>query len=67
MNIYNYYRQRNNTLAFIYLYNTHYMFRPQTGHLQVLQVSHITLPNCNVNIPIFINSSYKSVSIQFTN
>jgi hypothetical protein len=44
-----------------YLYSTHYMFRPQMGHLQVLQVSHILLPNCNVNIPIFINGSYKLV------
>jgi hypothetical protein len=43
------------------------MFRPQTGHLQVLQISHTLLPNWNANIPIFINGSYKLISIQFTN
>jgi hypothetical protein len=61
-----YYRQRNNTLLFINLYSTHYIFRPQLGHLQVLQILHILLPNCNVNIPIFINGSYKLVPIEFT-
>jgi hypothetical protein len=66
-NIYTFYSQRNNILLFIYLFcSIHYMFRPQVGHLQVLQVSHILLPNCNANIPIFINGSYKLVSIQFT-
>jgi hypothetical protein len=39
MDIYMFYRQRNNTLSFIYLYSTYCMFRLQTGHLQVLQVS----------------------------
>jgi hypothetical protein len=52
--------------SIIYLYSTHYMFRLQTGHLQVLQVSDIPLPNCNANISIFINRSYKLVPIQFT-
>jgi hypothetical protein len=36
----NIYRQRNSTLLFIYLYSTHYMFRLEMGHLQVLQVPH---------------------------
>jgi hypothetical protein len=62
MTIYNLYHQRNNTL-----FNTHYMFRPQMGHLQVLQVSHILLSNCNLKIPIFTNGSYKVVSTEFTN
>jgi hypothetical protein len=31
------------------------MFGPLTGHLQVLHVFYILLPNCNANIPIFIN------------
>jgi hypothetical protein len=47
-----FYHQRNNILLFIYLYSTDYMFQPQKGHLQVLQVSHIPLPNRNANIPI---------------
>jgi hypothetical protein len=51
---------------FIYLYSTHYMFRPLMGHLQVLQFSHTPLPNCNANIPIFIDGSYKLVSILLT-
>jgi hypothetical protein len=45
----------------------HYKFQPQMGHLQVLQVSHVLLLNCNINIPIFINGSYKLVPIEFTN
>jgi hypothetical protein len=52
---------------FIYLYSVHYMFRPQMDHLQVLEVSHILLPNSNAKVPIFINSSHKLISLQFTN
>jgi hypothetical protein len=43
------------------------MFRPQTGHLQVLQVSHTPLPNYNANISISINGPHKLVSVQLTN
>jgi hypothetical protein len=41
------------------------MLRPQSGHLQVLQFSHILLPNCKINILIFINGSYKLVPTEF--